>query len=129
MSSSCLYNYKSKDRNFYYNKTSQHIFCVAKSSRPNVFCKKCVLTTFAKFTEKHLCQGLFFEKFVSFGLATLIKLDALADVVSCEFSKNFKNTFFYRTPVVAVSGKSLLRQYHQILILIYTLILLESSCM
>ena len=29
---------------------------------PEVFCEKSVLRNFAKFTEKHLCQSLFFNK-------------------------------------------------------------------
>ena len=33
-----------------------------KSSDPEVFCKKAVLTNFAKFPGKHLCQSLFFDK-------------------------------------------------------------------
>ena len=33
-----------------------------KSSCPQVFCKKGVLGNFAKFTGKHLCQSLFFNK-------------------------------------------------------------------
>ena len=33
-----------------------------RSSRPDVFCKKGVLRNFTKFTEKHLCQSLFFNK-------------------------------------------------------------------
>ena len=33
-----------------------------KSSRLEVFCKKGVLKNFAKFTEKHLCQSIFFNK-------------------------------------------------------------------
>ena len=33
-----------------------------RSSRPEVFCKKGVLGNFAKFTGKHLCQSLFFNK-------------------------------------------------------------------
>ena len=33
-----------------------------KSSCPEVFCKKGVLKNFAKFTGKHLCQSLFFNK-------------------------------------------------------------------
>ena len=33
-----------------------------RSSRPGLFCKKGVLRNLAKFTEKHLCQGLFFNK-------------------------------------------------------------------
>ena len=33
-----------------------------RSSRPEVFCKKGVLKNVAKFTRKHLCQSLFFNK-------------------------------------------------------------------
>ena len=33
-----------------------------RSSRPEVFCKKGVLRNFTKFTGKHLCQRLFFNK-------------------------------------------------------------------
>ena len=32
------------------------------SNRPEVFCKKGVLRNFTKFTGKHLCQRLFFNK-------------------------------------------------------------------
>ena len=35
---------------------------MCRSSRPNVFCKKGVLKNFTKFTGKHLCQSLFFNK-------------------------------------------------------------------
>ena len=35
-----------------------------KSSCPEVFCKKGVLTNFAKFTEKHLWQSLFLINFI-----------------------------------------------------------------
>ena len=33
-----------------------------RSSRPEVFCKKGVLSNFTKFTGKQLCQSLFFNK-------------------------------------------------------------------
>ena len=46
--------------------------------------KKGILKNFAKFTEKQLCQSLFFDK------------------VSCEI---FKNTYFYRTRLVTPSAK------------------------
>ena len=46
--------------------------------------KKGVLKNFAKFTGKHLCQSLFFNKVA----------ETLAQVFSCEFCEIFKNTFF-----------------------------------
>ena len=33
-----------------------------RSTRPDVFCKEDVFRNFAKFTGKHLCQSLFFNK-------------------------------------------------------------------
>ena len=47
-----------------------------RSSRPEVFCKKDVLRNIAKFTEKHLCQSLFFNK---------VKKESLTQVFSCGF--------------------------------------------
>ena len=35
---------------------------MCRSSRQEVFCKKGALRNFAKFTGKHLCQSLFFNK-------------------------------------------------------------------
>ena len=35
---------------------------ICRGSRPEVFCKKDVLRNFAKFTGKHLCQSVFFNK-------------------------------------------------------------------
>ena len=55
------------------------------------FCKKGFLENFAKFTGKHLCQSLFFNK-VS---------ETPAQVLFCEFCEIFKNTYIYRTPLVA----------------------------
>ena len=43
------------------------------SSRPEVFCKKGVLRNFTKFTGKHLCQSLFFNKVAGLRPATLLK--------------------------------------------------------
>ena len=58
-----------------------------KGSRPDVFCEKGVLRNFAKSTGKHLCQSLFFNKVAG---------------ATCKISKN---TFFYRTPLVAASDQ------------------------
>ena len=67
---------------------------IPKSSRPKVFCKMNVLKNFAKFTGKHLRQGLFFNK---------VEKETMAQMFSCEFCKVFKNTYFYRTSLVAAS--------------------------
>ena len=37
-------------------------FCISRSSRPEVFCKKVALKTSAKFTRNHLCWSLFLMK-------------------------------------------------------------------
>ena len=63
-----------------------------RSSRPEVFCKKVVLKNFGKFTGKHLCQSLYFDK-VAGQASDFIKIETLAQVFSCEFSKISKNTF------------------------------------
>ena len=40
-----------------------------------------------------MCQGLFFNKAVSLTPETLLKLETLGRVLSCEFCEIFKNTF------------------------------------
>ena len=67
------------------------------SSRPEVLCKKGVLRNFTKFTGKHLCQSLFFNKVAG--------LRPLAQVFSCEFYEISKNTSD-GTPLMAASGIS-----------------------
>ena len=47
-----------------------------RSSRPEVFCKNGVLRNFAKFTRKHLCQSLFFNKIAGLRPAILLKRDS-----------------------------------------------------
>ena len=87
-----------------------------RSSRLAVFRKKDALENFTKFTGKHLCQSLFFNKVPGITPATLLK-KRLAQVFSCEFCEIFKNTFFYRTSPVAAServffsGKSILTHF------------------
>ena len=44
-----------------------------RSSRPEVFCKKGAVRNFAKFTEKHLCRSLVFNKIAGLRPATLLK--------------------------------------------------------
>ena len=72
---------------------------------PEVFCKKGVLRNLAKFTRKHLCQSLFFNKVAGLRhqACNFIKKESLAQVFSSEFCKISKNTFFYKTLPVAAS--------------------------
>ena len=44
-----------------------------RSSHPAVFCKKGALKNFVKFTGKHLCQSLSFNKVAGLRPATLFK--------------------------------------------------------
>ena len=54
-----------------------------RSSRPEVFCRKCVLKSFAKFTGKHVCQSLFFNKVA--GLRQSLYFNKVADLQACNF--------------------------------------------
>ena len=56
--------------------------------------KKLVLRNFAKFTEKYLCQSLFFNKVTGLRLATLFKKRLWHRCSSLNVLNFFKNTFF-----------------------------------
>ena len=63
-----------------------------RSSRPEVLCKKGVLTNFIKFTGKHLCQSLFFNKVTGRRPVTLLNKKLWHRCFSVHFMK------FLRTP-------------------------------
>ena len=67
-----------------------------RSSLQWCFIKNGALKNFAKFTGKHLCKSLFFNKVAALNPVTLLK-KTLAQVFSCEFCEIYKN-IFYRTP-------------------------------
>ena len=69
-----------------------HHSCRYTSSCPEVFCKKGVLRTFAKFTGKHLCQSVFFKKFQASG--NFIKKRLWRRCFPVNFAK------FLRTPFI-----------------------------
>ena len=47
---------------------TQYLRRASKKQPPEVFCEKGVLRNFTKFTGKHLCQSLFFNKVAGLGL-------------------------------------------------------------
>ena len=70
-----------------------------RSNRPEVFCKKGVLRNFAKFTGKHLCQSLFFNR-----PTALLKKRLWHRCFPMNFAKFLTALLFHRTPLVAASG-------------------------
>ena len=81
---------------------NEYFFSFHKQKQsPEVFFKKGVLRNFAKFTGKHLCQKLFFNKE---SLFSFIKKETLAQVFSREFCEIYENNLFHRTPLVAASA-------------------------
>ena len=65
-----------------------------RSSRPEVFCKKGALKNFAKFTGKHLCQSLFFNKVVGLWPTTLFKKRLWHRCFSVKFLKFLRPRIF-----------------------------------
>ena len=74
-----------------------------RSSRPKVFCKKGALGNFTKFAGKHLCQSFFFNKVTGLRPATLRKKRLWHKCFICEFCEILKNTYYFRTPLMAAS--------------------------
>ena len=59
-----------------------------------MFCRKGVLRNFAKFTGKHLCQNLFFNKVASLRSATLLKRRLWRRCFPVSFAKFLRTPFF-----------------------------------
>ena len=64
---------------------------------------KGVLRNFAKFTGKHLCKSLFFNKVAGL-ICNFIKKETPTQVFSCEFCEISKNTFFTEQVWATASG-------------------------
>ena len=75
----------------------------SRSCHQRYYVRKGVVRNFPKFTGKHLCQSLFFNKVA----CNFIKKETLTQVFSCEFCEIFKSTSFYTTPPVAASWQVL----------------------
>ena len=59
-------------------------FLFVEAATRGVLIKKDVIRNFTKFSEKHLCQSLFFNKVAGLRPATLLE-KTQAQVFSCEF--------------------------------------------
>ena len=68
-----------------------------RSSQRRCSLRKGIVWNFAKFTRKHLCQSLFFDKVAGLGPATLSKKRLWPRCFPVNFSKVLR-TPFYRTP-------------------------------
>ena len=84
---------------------------MVRSSHPEALCKNGVLrnfakfTAFTKFTGKHLCHSLLFNKVADLRPATLL-ITSLSDTgVSCEFCQISNKTFSYRIHPAAAYKK------------------------
>ena len=69
-----------------------------RSSHRTCSLRKSVLRNFAKFTRKHLCQSLLFNKVAGLRPATLLKRDSGMGVFLW-ILQNFYKHLFYRTPL------------------------------
>ena len=65
-----------------------------KNSHPEVFCKKGVLRNFTKFTGKHLCRSLFFNKVAGLRHATSFKKRLWHRCFPVDFVKFLRTPFY-----------------------------------
>ena len=90
-----------------------------KKQSPEVFYKKGVLRNFAKFTEKYLCQRLFFNKVADLKSTILLKKSLwhscfpvnFANVLRIYFLQNTSERLFLSIPNAASSEHGLYHQY------------------
>ena len=74
---------------------------LTRSNRPEVFCKKDVLKNFEKFTEKHLCQNLFFNK------VACLRSQASGALETNELiNANFDHSALFQLALINVASKS-----------------------
>ena len=71
-----LFSYEDEDIGRFSNLYQCTITYYVQKQPPEVFYKKGVLRNFAKFTGKHLCHSLFFNKVARLRYATLLKRDS-----------------------------------------------------
>ena len=85
-------------------KYSKILWRPCRSSRSEVFCRKAFLKKWSKFTGKHLCQSLFFNKVAGLRPSPFLEKILWYRCTPVNFAKLLRtpNPFFYRiTPVAA----------------------------
>ena len=80
----------SKQLIIFYTETKR----IIRSSDPEVFCKKDVLKNFTKFTGKHLCWNICFNKVASLRPGTLLKERFQHGCLPVNFTKFLRTPFF-----------------------------------
>ena len=83
-----------------------------RSSQQEVFCKKGVLRNFSKFTGKHLCPRLFFNKVAGLRPATLLKKRLWHRCFPVNFAKFLRIPFFTEHLRATASGDRNLTLLH-----------------
>ena len=77
---------------------SSRYYLPCQKQPAEVFCKNGVLRHFTKFTGKHLCHSLFFNKVLGLRLATLFKKRLWHRCFPVNFVKFLKTTFYIEHP-------------------------------
>ena len=70
---------------------------ISRSSRSEMFCKKGVLRNFLKFTGKHMCQNLFFNRVTGPRPVTLVKKRLWHRCFPVNFAKFLRTRFLLNT--------------------------------
>ena len=73
---------------------------IARSNRAEVFCTK-LSFKISQNPYKNTHVGVSFLIKIEPKACNVIKKETLAKVFFCEFCESFKNSFFYRTPLIA----------------------------
>ena len=101
-----LFSYEDEDIGRFSNLYQCTITYYVQKQPPEVFYKKGVLRNFAKFTGKHLCHSLFFNKVARLRYATLLKRDSGTTEDKNEKNRHFKGIIPKQSGVVSQKTSS-----------------------
>ena len=82
---------------------------ISRSSRPELFCRKAALKSYAEFTRKHPCWSFFSIKMQDGDAWNFVKKTP-TQILSCEICKIFKNTYFKEHLRTTASACQVLQQ-------------------